>query len=156
MLRSSSRSRGQTEPLAALVAIALVCTGVVLYAGTVSELYPGVTDRDPADATLDGIWNSVGSDGVYHETRDRSELHQDDAVPAGYTVYVEVTTAVDGEPELVDSILVDSDGDVQYNAGGIDRPTDPAMASRSITVQLHRDPAGDTRGGTLRVEAWQE
>ncbi|RQG93117.1 hypothetical protein EA462_02620 [Natrarchaeobius halalkaliphilus] len=154
--KSSVRSRAQTEPIAALVAIALVCSGIVLYAGVLADIYPGGTDRDPADATLEQVWNSVGTDGVYRETRDRSELHQGVRLPEGYTAFITVTTVTDdGRSLTVDSVFVDRSIGVQYDASEIDRPDDTASASRSIGVHVEPAPAGDVRGGTLHVEVWK-
>ncbi|RQG96543.1 DUF7285 family protein [Natrarchaeobius chitinivorans] len=156
MLRSSSRNSGQTEPLAALVAIGLVCTGVVLYTGVLATLYPSTTASDPADATLEQVWNAVGSDGVYHETIDRSDLHEGVELPDGYTVVIEVTTVTDeGRTIVVDSALVREDGSIQYDRSDVERPETTGTASRSVGVQLEADPAGDVRGGTLHVEVWR-
>ncbi|MWV38677.1 hypothetical protein [Natrialba sp. INN-245] len=156
MLRSSSRSSGQTEPLAALVAIGLVCAGVVLYTGVLATLYPGTTARDPADATLEQVWNGVGSDGVYHETTDRNDLHEGVELPDGYTVLIEVTTVTDaGRNITVDSAVVREDGTIRYGQTDVDRPETTGTARRSVGVHLERDPAGDVRGGTLHVEVWR-
>ncbi|WP_124190860.1 DUF7285 family protein [Natrarchaeobius oligotrophus] len=137
--------------------MALVCSAVVLYVGVLSDLYPGVTDRDPADATLERVWNGAGSDGVYHENRDRRDLHDGVRSPEGYTTVVAVTTVTDDGREItVDSVLVDPSNDVRYDGSDVDRPDRTATASRSIGVQLDRDPAGEVRGGTLHVEVWRE
>ncbi|MCW8172147.1 hypothetical protein D8S78_03930 [Natrialba swarupiae] len=155
MLRSSSRNSGQTEPLAALVAIGLVCAGVVLYTGVLATLYPGTTARDPADATLEQVWNGVGSDGVYHETTDRNDLHEGVELPDGYGPHRSDGRHRCGRNITVDSAVVREDGTIRYGQTDVDRPETTGTARRSVGVHLERDPAGDVRGGTLHVEVWR-
>lgn len=61
MLRSSAS--GQTEPLAALVAVAAVCLALSMYAGLVAERLPRNTGPSP-EASLERIVDELAPVGV--------------------------------------------------------------------------------------------
>ena len=146
----SSRSRAQTEPLAALVAIAAVVVAIGVYATVVTDAFPGTSDRNPAEATVEQVWHNVGSDGVFHEGESLATgVH----TPDGFSVYVEVTTVENGREQVVSSLLLRPDGSSEHTRG-VERPESVQTTSRPISVQLRGAPDGDVRSGTLRVEVW--
>lgn len=143
-------SRGQTEPLAALAAVLAVGIGLTIYAGVVTEQYPGTDDRSVAAVTLERAWDDVGSDGLFDERTDDLEAASQ-ARPDGYNVYLEVTTGDVDDPETVTELFVDADGTVRQETP--DPPADAGSASRPIGLQ-RTDTPGDVNTGTLRVEVW--
>jgi hypothetical protein len=60
---SRSSARGQTEPLAALVAVAAVCLALSLYAGLVAERLPRPAGPD-AEPVLERAVDDIAPDGV--------------------------------------------------------------------------------------------
>lgn len=127
MRRSSGR--GATEPLAATVAVALVCTGLSIYAGAVDDRTPPPRDeRLRAEQLLDRVADRLGEDGVVDPSGlDRSVL--DGAIRANVTVTSEA---------------------VERQAG----PTPPpgaTAASRRLSVRLG---PGEISPGRLRVVVW--
>lgn len=168
----SSPSRGQTEPLAALVAVLAVISGLVVYVGAVDTVLPGGSERSPADAAIDPLWNDLVADdrGVFpaHEYQTATDAAMQesidpDSLPHGSTIYVELRTYDEGEPTVVAAAHFDSDGDEiderqldsshedfgpPGDAGG---PDGTAVATRPVPIEV--TPA-DVRGGTLHVEAW--
>ncbi|MHC3437320.1 DUF7285 family protein [Natrialbaceae archaeon A-gly3] len=142
--------RGQTEPLAAIAAVMAVVIGLTMYAGYVTERYPGTSDRAVEGVTLERIWNDVGSDGLFDERRDdlSGVTH---GLPDGYNVYVEITTDELQDPETVAKLYVDADGTTRTETP--DPPDDARTASRPIGLQLADDP-GNVNTGTLRVVVW--
>lgn len=152
----SSSSRGQTEPIAALVAIAVVILAVGVYGGYVTDALNQDTERNPAESVLDQVWDSAGSDGVYDESSD--QLYDDDRVrtPSGYTVYIEVVVTDPDDPDgaVVDDALVHTDGTVETDVGEDERPDEVSTASRQISVDHSGTAPGDVDSGRLRVEVW--
>jgi hypothetical protein len=59
-----SSDSGQTEPLAALVAVAAVGIGLSLYAGVLDDAIADTSDREIAEPTLDRVERVLASDGV--------------------------------------------------------------------------------------------
>lgn len=157
-----SSSRGQTEPLGALVAVAAICVAVGLYAVTLTTALPGITERDPADATLEQSWNDISTDGVFDEERNdlttvagptEADL-EISGLPEGYYVTLTVTVATaDSEAKTVSSVHIEPDG-TKANTG-LEPPGDAQSASRPIAVQRADDPQGHIQGGTLHVEVWR-
>ena len=143
-------TRGQTEPLAAIAAVMAVVLGLTMYAGYVTERYPGTSDRAVEEVTLERIWNDVGSDGLFDERRDDlSGATQ--GLPDGYNVYVKVTTDELHEPETVAKLYVDADGTTRTETPN--PPDDARTTSRPIGLQPADDP-GNVLTGTLRVVVW--
>lgn len=60
----SNSQRGQTEPLAALVAISALIVGVGLYGLYLTETLPGTTDRTTEETAVTRIKEDVETDGV--------------------------------------------------------------------------------------------
>lgn len=168
----SSPSRAQTEPLAALVAVLALISGLVVYAGAVDTVLPGSADRTPADAAIDPLWDDLEADerGVFpaheYETGTDAAMRETidaDSLPDGSVVYVELRTYDEGEPTVVAATHFDSDGDGleerQLDSSHEDfgppgdsvDPDGTAVATRPVPIEV--TPA-DVRGGTLHVEAW--
>jgi len=104
----TTAGRGQTEPLAALVAVFAVCLAVSVYAGFLTGL-SGADDRELAASTGERVWDQLADNGVYH-ANEEIELGPE-ALPAGRNVSVNVTsTADDGHRETVGEAQFDESG----------------------------------------------
>lgn len=152
MSRSSWReARGQTEPLAALVAVAVVCLALSLYAGYLSDTLPGTSDRTVEETTLDHVWNGLGDDGVYDPASQHPQRIPTRELPNGYHVVIEITVRTDdGHREFVEEAALDPHGGSTVG----DPPDDARSASRPIPVVDEERP-GHVRSGRLRVVVWQ-
>lgn len=128
---SRSSARAATEPLAALVAVVAVSTGVALYAGVLDGALASASgERNLAAPTADAIERNVTTGGVVDPARVTDSLS---VVPAGYEANVTLRV------------------EQQWSAG----PTPPAGAdtdNRPVSVAL--EPA-TVRRGTLRVSVWR-
>ena len=125
----SGRRRGQTEPLAALVALFAVCAGVSLYATALGGSIP-TADRDLSAPTLDRVHDAGSRAGVVHP---RTLSTAVDAGPDGRGV--NATLSADGR---------------RWSVG----PTPPARADRaSRTVSVRLGP-GRIAPGRLTVRVW--
>uniref|UniRef100_A0A8A2VG97 Uncharacterized protein n=2 Tax=Haloterrigena alkaliphila TaxID=2816475 RepID=A0A8A2VG97_9EURY len=170
MSRSLS-SRAQTEPIAALVAVMALVTGVGLYAVYVGGALEQ-SDRTTESTAIDYVW-----DDLEHEERDvfpASEYESGmdaklrdaidaDSLPHGLNVYIEIRAYDDGEPTVFAAAHFDSAGDDlaerQLDSNhpdfgpprGAGEPADSGIETRPISVEV--TPA-DVRGGTLHVEVW--
>ncbi|MDS0257924.1 hypothetical protein NDI56_00715 [Haloarcula sp. S1CR25-12] len=128
---SRSSDRAATEPLAALVAVIAVSTGVALYAGALDDTLSRATgDRDVATPTADAVERRLTAAGLVDPARVDDSLT---AVPSGYEGNVTLRA------------------ENRWSAG----PTPPARAdtdSRTVSVAL--GPA-TVRRGRLRVAVWR-
>lgn len=128
---SRSSARATTEPLAALVAVFAVSTGLALYAGILDDSLAGAAgERDLATPTADAVERELTTAGVVDPGRVPASLS---AVPDGYEANVTVRA------------------DQRWTAG----PAPPADADtdrRTVSVAL--GPA-TVRRGTLRVCVWR-
>jgi len=128
---SRSSARAATEPLAALVAVFAVSTGLALYAGMLDGAVAEATgDRDVAGPTADAVERTITDAGIVDPERVGDAL---DVVPAGYEANVTLRA------------------DQQWSAG----PTPPERADtdrRTVSVAL--GPA-TVRRGVLRVRVWR-
>lgn len=59
-----SSARGQTEPLAALVAVVAVGLGLSLYVGVLDAELPGSSDRNVASSVIERVESAVAPDGI--------------------------------------------------------------------------------------------
>lgn len=150
--RSGSRTtggRGQTEPLPALVAIAVVCLAVSTYAAVVAGLVPDLgSDRELAEVTSDRIWAEVSENGVYPGDTDLEDDISVGTLPRGQRVYSNVTYV--GE----DGHVVEQSRAGFDETGALTVATPPPAGDvyeRPIAVK-HRN--GDVRPGTLTVIVW--
>lgn len=134
MQRSSGR--GGTEPLAALVAVGVVCSALSLYAGILPV--PPSTDRKTATAErlLDRVYERAGETGVVCPGRLGDALRSAGQVRGQWRVNVSVES-----------------GTTRWQHG----PNPPGevdsaeSATRRVSV---RHPLGQVRPGRLRVVVW--
>lgn len=124
-----SERRGQTEPLAALVAVLAVGVAVSLYAGAV----PDLRERPDgvAETTLSRVHQNVSSVGVVVPDRLAAAP---ELAPAGYRMNVSLST---------------TEFDYRY---GPTAPPDGTSAGRRVGVGLEN---GTTVPGRLTVEVWR-
>jgi hypothetical protein len=128
---SRSSVRAATEPLAALVAVFAVSTGLALYAGVLDGTLAETTgDRDLAGPTADTVERNITEAGVVDPKHVNGSL---DVVPARYAVNVTLRA------------------DQQWSTG----PTPPgAVDTDRRTVSVALGPA-TVRRGVLRVSVWR-
>lgn len=123
---SRSSASGQTEPLAALVAVAAVCLALSLYAGLVTERLPRTSGPD-AEPVLERIVDDIAPDGVAAPVRL-------DAIEESATRH-NVSLAIANDSWTV----------------GPTPPPDANTARRPVPVE--RAP-GRVLAGRLRVSVW--
>lgn len=143
---------GQTEPLAALVAVTALCLAVSVYAGFVTGLVPELgSDRELASVTGERVWGAVSEDGVYPARTELQSTLSEEDLPQGRYVSVNVTY-VDSHGTLrtASEVHFDELGSVR---GPVDPPSGAETFERPIPVK-HRE--GDVRPGTLTVVVWDE
>lgn len=155
MSHSSSR-RGQTEPIAALVAVSTFAIAIGLYAVFVGGVFPGTTDRSVEDPTADRVWDQIQDNGVYRPASAGGEslatAVDDLSLPAGENVYVEITAYTqEGEETFAEQYFDDRGDPVDWTDEEGLPPEDAPTTERSISVEI--DP-GRVRGGTLTVVVW--
>lgn len=126
-----SWDRGQTEPLAAIVAVVAVCLALSFYAGVLDATLPGSPDRELAESASERVENAVAPDGVAKPSLvDAGQ----EAGPDGYRTNVTLT--------------VDDEG--HWAAG----PTAPHGAdTATVRLGVKTSPA-TVQTGTLRVVVW--
>lgn len=133
-MRRSSDS-GQTEPLAALVALAAVCLGVALYAGVLdAAARESPQTREIAETTLDHVHRAVATAGVVDVTGIASATATGVGAPAGWQVNATVRSA---------------SFEWQYGSAP---PPHADQTRRRIAVD-HGN--GTIRSGVLRVAVWR-
>jgi hypothetical protein len=142
-------TRGQTEPLAALVAVTVVCVAVSVYAGFLSGVVPELgEERSVGEATSERVWAAISEDALY----DRGDPLQDtvgaETLPQGYYVSITVTyVGNDGRLVSVAAETFDAHGDPT----GVDPPPNAERHERPIPI---RHGPGDVQPGTLWVVVW--
>jgi len=144
-------SRGQTEPLAALVAVAAVCFAFTLYTGVVTDTLSALgSDRDTTDATTERVWDAIDHDGVFdNSTVDIQHDIEQATLPQGQYVSINVTHVGD------DGRLVSIDGgqfDPQGDPIEVEPPPSAETFERSIPIRHRR---GKIRPGRLVVVVWE-
>jgi len=141
--------RGQTEPFAALVAVAAVCLALSGYAVFLADLVPRLgEDRSVGAATADRIRDAIDEHGYYNSSDTLTEHVSPADLPRGYSVAVTVTyVGPDGRLDPV--------GNATFGPQGrLTAVTPPASAERyerPVAVRLRR---GDLRPGSLTVVVW--
>lgn len=171
MRRSSRRDSGQTEPLAALIAVAAMAIALSLYAGYVTDALPGANDRDVAESAIDDVWNKLQKSGVYPASEDIATLYASgpNGIPEGYYLYINITRTEVGDDEKQELFenADDAKQHVVYGPHGNvhddvrDEVADPDLgvpdsastASRPIPIQRG---AGNVVAGRLNVAAWEQ
>jgi len=151
--------RGQTEPLAALVAVTTFALALALF-GTYAV---GVLDQTQGDslveeATLDQVWEDIDTERAYDPTTELNESIDIESIPQGHTVYVNVTrVSENGTIETVDEAMFFENGSVTSPAPIAEPPESAAVASRPIPI-YGTDGGdrqyGDIRGARLYVVVW--
>jgi hypothetical protein len=133
---TGSRSRGQTTPIVALVALFAVCAGLSLYATTLGSVTPAETENALAQPTLERVYDAASDGGVVSPV---GLIRARAAFPDGYRVAVKVTTPQD-----------------RWTTGHRPPPTEPNVpvdsASRPVGVET---ADGDVVWGRLRVRVWR-
>lgn len=143
-------SRGQSEPLAALIAVSLVClvvsTCVVLLAKTAET---SGTDRSVDEPTADAVWQAISDDGVFDAGTTIEQKISPETLPEGYNVAVTVSY-IDGNGERtsVGAEAFDSSGE----PAALSVPDEAEQVTRAVTVRVG---PGDKRPGRLTVEVWK-
>lgn len=126
----SSSGRGQTEPIAALLAVAVIAAGLALYAGVLDDALDVEPNRDVAAATLERVEAHLTPTGVVRPARLPSAT---DVTPAGYRT--NVTVVANGTRTSL----------------GPAPPSTGESAARTVSVRT--GPATVDRG-RLRVVVW--
>lgn len=144
-MRRSSAREAQTEPLAALAAVAVVGIALALYAGAFEDAVPDAADRNVAQDAADRVERAVSDGGVVRPVRmlrgrnaagpwtGRNGPNTSALAPDGYRL--NVTLVVDGETTAV----------------GPAAPAVADAASRRVSVRVG---PGKVRPGRLEVRVW--
>lgn len=147
----SFTNRGQSEPLAALVSVAVVCTAFSVYAGVATEIIPEIgSDRTVGDPAADSIWQEISDQDIYDERTTIPTSLSESALPEGYHSAVEVTVVTEtGSRRTVGSARFDDSGEV----AAIDPPQEGTeRVERPVSVRLQ---SGEIRPGRLTVVVWE-
>lgn len=151
-------TRGQTEPLAALVAISILAIAVGLYAAFLTGVLPGQSEAAAAKPVADNVWEDLQEEGYYPNATgpdgDRESYPEravdTETIPPATDVYVVVTTTDDrGDDVVVGRVHFGPDGERVDPTDGPPETADTEV--RSVPVEMDE---GETRAGTLRVEVW--
>ncbi|PGF16719.1 hypothetical protein CP556_11720 [Natrinema sp. CBA1119] len=159
MSRSSAPNgqRGQTEPLAALVAVSALIVGIGLYGLYLTDTLPGTTDRTTEETAVTRIKGDIETDGVVRSYGhdELEDLIETASLPHGRNVYVQVTVVDDGRETVVADALFGTDGQPNRDpleSGELEGPpAEAGVATRPIAVATR---PGAVRGGTLLVGVW--
>jgi len=138
---------GQTEPLPALVAVALVCATLSGYAALTTDVVSDLgRERALAEVTSDRIWHDSSVAGIYPTEHTLRGAVATETLPRGHHVYAAVSYVGD-DGRVVERVGFDTQGE-PYTV-----TTQPSgdTAERAVAVE-HRD--GDIRPGTLTVVVW--
>ncbi|WP_248518190.1 DUF7285 family protein [Salinarchaeum laminariae] len=122
--------RGQTEPIAAVVAVLAIGVGITLYAGVAADRSPTAESTD-AEATMAQITAEIAADGVLDAS---ASLDPEQFTRPGEAVRLELSYRN----------TTDSHGSTP--------PPDAAVTSRPVTVQIA--PSVQV-AGNLTVWVWE-
>lgn len=123
--------RGQTEPIAALVAVLAIAVGLGLYAGVAADRAPSREETN-AEATMQRVTAHALEDGVY---RAETFANRDRYERPGETVHIRVDWSRGS-----------------FTTHGPDPPADADVARRPITYRLE---SGAQRPAVLTVRVWE-
>lgn len=157
MMLSSSTSettdRGQNEPTAALIAVACMVIGVMLFAGYHYDVVNHSSDRAVDRPALGVVYDYTTESGRFDsETRLRSQL-EPSHLPRGQNIYVKVLYRDDsGALRTVDQAYFDDDGEYQSPHPAYGFPSHAQNSSRPTVIE---QPSGETHGGRLHVTVWE-
>jgi len=183
VLRSSGRdgseaeraaTRGQSEPIVALLAVAIIAFAISVYAGFITSPLSGGNDRDVAAGAIDPIWAELNDASVYDASESLDVISaapgqppgsDPSALPEGYYVYVNVSyvgssgqtiVAAPGSSSTRRHAVFGPLGNRHPNTRAeVERrgfPDGASVASRPIPVQY---AGGDVRAGRLYVVVWK-
>ena len=178
MLRSlvpdiGRKERGQTEPIVALVAVAIFALAISMYAGFITNPLAEGDDRNVAKATLDPVWAELNDAGVYKQSKSLDDITavsggspgtDPDTLPEGRYVYVNISYVGDSGPTPVSAPGGGAKREAVFNPVGERQPStiseiedrgfpdNAAKASRAVPIQYGD---GDVRAGRLYVIVWQ-
>lgn len=150
VLRSSHSDgcRAQTEPIAALIAVAVMGMAISLYAGYHTDaLASSGIDRDVSQPTIERVWTEMEHMGAYNRNQPLEAVIDHRVLPEGKTVYIRITFVGDtGAIEELRSVTFLPSGSTEpYRPGP---PAGVNNESRPIPV---RYSSGDVRGARLHV-----
>lgn len=149
LVTARARNRAQSEPLAALVAVALVCLAISGYVGVFTDVFGETgTERDVSEATADAVWQDIETNGTYDLNTSVSDAVSTASLPAGYTVAVTVTYVSEGTTREAGRAVFEPSGTVSSG----EPPATSDRVERPVTVRL--GPA-ERQPGQLVVEVWQ-
>lgn len=131
MSRSSAR-RAQVEPLAALVAVAVLCLAVGAYGAVRADVLPAGDSDAPANAVLSETVDAATPQNSL--VVDPQLLDAAAVPPPGYEATITVTT-----------------GNQTWRSGPDNPPADAASATRRVPVRVG---PGSVRPGRVVVEVW--
>lgn len=142
--------RGQTEPLAALAAVAMIAIGVGIYGMYITDTLTQTSDQSVVEPTMQRVWSDIQTNGVYKEIHDPLDSLPEAALPRGEMVYIKITYVdSDGQEILVSEVCYDK------SASQISPPGEIPDTGNSITrpVAVALEP-GNVTAGTLEVVVW--
>ena len=122
--------RGQTEPFAALAAVAVVALALALWAGAFEAALPDPVDRNLAEPTADRVERALTVAGVVRPAR-MGRL--DGTAPEGYRLNVTL-----------------AEGDDRWSFGP---PTPPTADTATRRVGVYHEP-GSVSPGRVEVRVW--
>lgn len=142
--------RGQSEPLAALVAVSLVCLVVSAYVVLMTDIVGTTgTERSAGEPTADALWQDVSDEAIFDAGTPIRDDVDPETLPEGYNVAVTVTY-VDGNGETKQ--IARETFDTTGTPASTTVPDDAERVSRTVTVRVG---PGDKRPGTFTVEVWR-
>lgn len=148
--RTAVLARGQSEPLAALVAVSLVCLVVSAYVVLLNDTVGTTgTDRSVSEPTADAVWQEISDDGMFDAGTPIHEKVKPETLPEGYNVAVTVSY-IDGNGKRtrVGMETFDESGD----SASLSIPGRAEQVMRAVTVRVG---PGDKRPGEFAVEVWK-
>lgn len=146
-----SAVRGQSEPFAALVSVAVVCVAVSIYAGLVTETVPKIgNDRTVGEPAADSIWQEISEKSIYDQETAIPARLSDAALPQGYHSSISVSVVTEaGSLATVGSAQFDDTGEksaAEPPQRGVER------IERPVSVRLQ---SGEIRPGKFTVVVWE-
>lgn len=155
--------RGQTEPIAALVAVSTVALALSFYGVVLLDVLDQDTERQVAEPTVGSVWSEIRDGGIYDNTSDVNlETKLERAIndsrspfPNGHNVRIRVTHLTeDGETTVDAASFAWTTGNPAWDADVIEQapPARASAATRPVPIRFER---GNIETGTLRVEVWQ-
>jgi len=150
---SEAADRGQNEPTAALIAVAFMVAGLMLFAGYHYDVVNQGSERTADRPALNMVYDHSTESGQFHTDSPLVSVLEPQHLPRGQNIYVKVLWRDDsGELTTLDQAYFDEDGEYQAQHPNLGFPSNAQNASRPIAVQR---PDGETHGGRLHVTVWE-